>query len=74
MVNLDFQRNNKTVFKSTNFAGYIGMVSGVKPVSMGGGLVNLLIMLHTFFLLSSSALGCFLINDLLIVLVHSIAI
>ncbi|KFO99390.1 Acid ceramidase, partial [Calypte anna] len=31
VVNLDFQRNNKTVFKSTNFAGYIGMVSGVKP-------------------------------------------
>uniref|UniRef100_A0A663M3J4 Acid ceramidase n=2 Tax=Athene cunicularia TaxID=194338 RepID=A0A663M3J4_ATHCN len=31
VVSLDFQRNNKTVFKSTNFAGYIGMVSGVKP-------------------------------------------
>uniref|UniRef100_A0A8V0YUU0 Acid ceramidase n=1 Tax=Gallus gallus TaxID=9031 RepID=A0A8V0YUU0_CHICK len=31
VVNLDFQRNNKTVFRSTNFAGYIGMVSGVKP-------------------------------------------
>uniref|UniRef100_A0A8C5T753 Acid ceramidase n=1 Tax=Malurus cyaneus samueli TaxID=2593467 RepID=A0A8C5T753_9PASS len=31
VVLLDFQRNNKTVFKSTNFAGYIGMVSGVKP-------------------------------------------
>ncbi|KAM6076973.1 acid ceramidase isoform 1-T1 [Chlamydotis macqueenii] len=31
VVNLDFRRNNKTVFKSTNFAGYIGMVSGVKP-------------------------------------------
>lgn len=37
VVVLDFQRNNKTVFKSTNFAGYIGMVSGVKPVSMGMG-------------------------------------
>ncbi|XP_067386641.1 acid ceramidase [Emydura macquarii macquarii] len=31
VVTLDFQRNNKTVFKSTNFAGYVGMVSGVKP-------------------------------------------
>ncbi|OXB64493.1 hypothetical protein ASZ78_005149, partial [Callipepla squamata] len=31
VVSLDFQRNNKTVFRSTNFAGYIGMVSGVKP-------------------------------------------
>ncbi|XP_030419453.1 acid ceramidase [Gopherus evgoodei] len=30
-VTLDFQRNNKTVFKSTNFAGYVGMVSGIKP-------------------------------------------
>ncbi|KAJ6668612.1 hypothetical protein lerEdw1_012094 [Lerista edwardsae] len=31
MVNLNFQRNNKTVFKSANFAGYVGMISGVKP-------------------------------------------
>ncbi|XP_053110490.1 acid ceramidase isoform X2 [Hemicordylus capensis] len=31
MVSLDFQKNNKTVFKSANFAGYIGMISGVKP-------------------------------------------
>uniref|UniRef100_A0A8D0HEI0 Acid ceramidase n=1 Tax=Sphenodon punctatus TaxID=8508 RepID=A0A8D0HEI0_SPHPU len=30
-VSLDFQRNNKTVFKSSNFAGYVGMVSGMKP-------------------------------------------
>ncbi|XP_069780634.1 acid ceramidase [Narcine bancroftii] len=30
-VNLDFQRNNKTVFKSTNFAGYVGMLTGMKP-------------------------------------------
>ncbi|XP_060102404.1 acid ceramidase [Heteronotia binoei] len=31
MVSLDFQRNNKTVFRSSNLAGYVGMVSGVKP-------------------------------------------
>ncbi|XP_054846439.1 acid ceramidase isoform X1 [Eublepharis macularius] len=31
MVSLDFQRNNKTVFKSSNLAGYVGMVSGIKP-------------------------------------------
>ncbi|KAM9792833.1 acid ceramidase [Neosynchiropus ocellatus] len=31
VVNLDFQRNNKTVFKSTNFAGYVGMLTGIKP-------------------------------------------
>ncbi|XP_007428608.1 acid ceramidase [Python bivittatus] len=30
MVSLDFQKNNKTVFKSSNFAGYVGMISGVK--------------------------------------------
>lgn len=30
-VNLDFQRNNRTVFKSTNFAGYVGMLTGMKP-------------------------------------------
>ncbi|XP_014780316.1 acid ceramidase [Octopus bimaculoides] len=31
IMNLDFQKNNKTVFKSVNFAGYIGVLSGVKP-------------------------------------------
>ncbi|XP_063165845.1 acid ceramidase [Candoia aspera] len=30
MVSLDFQKNNKTVFKSANFAGYVGVISGVK--------------------------------------------
>nr|XP_023406956.1 acid ceramidase isoform X2 [Loxodonta africana] len=30
-VNLDFQRNNKTVFKATGFAGYVGMLTGFKP-------------------------------------------
>lgn len=33
VVNLDFKKNNKTVFKSTNFAGYVGMLTGIKPVS-----------------------------------------
>lgn len=32
VVNLDFQRKNQTVFKSTNFAGYVGMLTGIKPV------------------------------------------
>lgn len=35
VVNIDFQRGNKTVFKSTNFAGYVGMLTGIKPVSSG---------------------------------------
>ncbi|XP_054990390.1 acid ceramidase isoform X2 [Sorex araneus] len=30
-VNLDFQRNNKTVFKASSFAGYVGMLTGIKP-------------------------------------------
>uniref|UniRef100_A0A8C6F842 Acid ceramidase n=1 Tax=Monodon monoceros TaxID=40151 RepID=A0A8C6F842_MONMO len=30
-VNLDFQRNNKTVFKAAGFAGYVGMLTGFKP-------------------------------------------
>jgi len=33
VVNLDFKRNGHTVFKSTTFAGYIGMLTGMKPVS-----------------------------------------
>uniref|UniRef100_A0A8C9U5M0 Acid ceramidase n=1 Tax=Scleropages formosus TaxID=113540 RepID=A0A8C9U5M0_SCLFO len=31
VVNVDFQRNNKTVFKSTSFAGYVGMLTGIHP-------------------------------------------
>jgi len=30
-VNLDFRRGGKTVFKSVNFAGYIGILTGVRP-------------------------------------------
>ncbi|XP_012371530.1 acid ceramidase-like [Octodon degus] len=30
-VNLDFKRNNKTVFKATSFAGYVGALTGFKP-------------------------------------------
>ncbi|XP_020832392.1 acid ceramidase [Phascolarctos cinereus] len=30
-VNLDFQKNNRTVFKATSFAGYVGMLTGMKP-------------------------------------------
>ncbi|XP_054599802.1 acid ceramidase-like isoform X2 [Nothobranchius furzeri] len=31
VVNLDFRKNSQTVFKSTNFAGYVGMLTGIKP-------------------------------------------
>ncbi|KAM8940523.1 acid ceramidase [Pelodytes ibericus] len=31
VVNVNFQRNNKTVFVSTSFAGYVGMLTGMKP-------------------------------------------
>ncbi|PNJ76788.1 ASAH1 isoform 49, partial [Pongo abelii] len=31
LVNLDFRRNNKTVFKASSFAGYVGMLTGFKP-------------------------------------------
>ena len=34
VVNIDFTRDNKTVFKSTNFAGYVGMLTGIKPVGL----------------------------------------
>ncbi|XP_006834522.1 PREDICTED: acid ceramidase [Chrysochloris asiatica] len=30
-VNLDFQRNNKTVYKASSFAGYVGTLTGFKP-------------------------------------------
>lgn len=31
VVELDFQRNGVSVFKSVNFAGYIGVLTGIKP-------------------------------------------
>jgi len=30
-VNLDFRRSNKTVFKSVHFAGYVGVLTGIRP-------------------------------------------
>uniref|UniRef100_A0A3Q1I4B5 Acid ceramidase n=1 Tax=Anabas testudineus TaxID=64144 RepID=A0A3Q1I4B5_ANATE len=52
VVNLDFKRKNQTVFKSTNFAGYVGMLTGIKPhtftltmnerFSLDGGYIGIL--------------------------------
>lgn len=52
VVNLDFRRNNQTVFKSTNFAGYVGMLTGLRPnlfsltmnerFSLDGGYIGIL--------------------------------
>ncbi|XP_077574828.1 acid ceramidase [Stigmatopora nigra] len=52
VVNVDFQRHNQTVFKSTNFAGYVGMLTGIKPnlftltmnerFSLDGGYIGIL--------------------------------
>ncbi|XP_047433183.1 acid ceramidase [Mugil cephalus] len=52
VVNLDFKRKNQTVFKSTNFAGYVGMLTGIKPnlftltmnerFSLNGGYIGIL--------------------------------
>ncbi len=33
VVELDFQRGGRTVYKSVNFAGYIGVLTGMKPGS-----------------------------------------
>uniref|UniRef100_A0A8C1U677 Acid ceramidase n=1 Tax=Cyprinus carpio TaxID=7962 RepID=A0A8C1U677_CYPCA len=52
VVNVNFQRGNKTVFKSTNFAGYVGILTGIRPgefsltvnerFSVDGGYVGIL--------------------------------
>ncbi|XP_036372807.1 N-acylsphingosine amidohydrolase (acid ceramidase) 1b [Megalops cyprinoides] len=52
VVNVDFRRNNHTVFKSTNFAGYVGMLTGIRPhtftltmnerFSLDGGYIGIL--------------------------------
>ncbi|XP_066429504.1 acid ceramidase [Eleutherodactylus coqui] len=52
VVNVEFRRNNKTVFVSTSFAGYVGMLTGMKPgiltltmnerFSLDGGYIGVL--------------------------------
>ena len=32
VVNLDFQRGGATLFRATNFAGYVGIITAIKPV------------------------------------------
>ena len=49
---MDFQRKNQTVFKSVNFAGYVGVLTGMKPqhftitlderFSLDGGFVGII--------------------------------
>ena len=34
IITIDWQQKNRTVFKSVNFAGYIGIVTAIKPVSI----------------------------------------
>lgn len=31
IVNIDYQKNGKTVYKTVSFAGYVGVLSGMKP-------------------------------------------
>ncbi|MGH0132236.1 UNVERIFIED_CONTAM: hypothetical protein FKN15_077757 [Acipenser sinensis] len=45
VANVDFQKNNKTVFKATSFAGYVGMLTGIKPVSV----IHKRALLHTLW-------------------------
>uniref|UniRef100_A0A8C1JJC4 ceramidase n=1 Tax=Cyprinus carpio TaxID=7962 RepID=A0A8C1JJC4_CYPCA len=52
LVNVNFQRGHKTVFKSTNLAGYVGILTGIRPgefsltvnerFSVDGGYVGIL--------------------------------
>nr|XP_057932448.1 acid ceramidase [Doryrhamphus excisus] len=52
VVNVDFRRNKQTLFKSTNFAGYVGMLTGIKAnaftltmnerFSLDGGYIGIL--------------------------------
>ncbi|KAM8879241.1 acid ceramidase [Spinachia spinachia] len=51
-INLDFKRNNQTLFKGVNFVGYVGLLTGIKPnlfsvtmnerFSLDGGYIGIL--------------------------------
>lgn len=49
VINVDFQSKGKTVFKSVHFAGYIGVLTGIKPVSTENTLLkaNLIVILYS---------------------------
>ena len=34
IVNLEFQKANKTVYKAVQYAGYVGIITGMKPVRL----------------------------------------
>ena len=34
IINVDYQQKNKTVAKAVHFAGYTGVITGIKPVSI----------------------------------------
>ena len=34
IVNLDFQKGGKTVYKAVQYAGYVGIITGLKPVNL----------------------------------------
>jgi len=34
IITVDWQKKNKTVFKSVNYAGYIGILTALKPVGV----------------------------------------
>lgn len=44
IVNLDFQKKGKTVYKTVNFAGYIGALTGIKPVRALALLISFIIL------------------------------
>ena len=37
IIEVNFQRNNATLYKSITFAGYVGVLTAMKPVSTQGG-------------------------------------
>uniref|UniRef100_A0A4W4H394 Acid ceramidase n=1 Tax=Electrophorus electricus TaxID=8005 RepID=A0A4W4H394_ELEEL len=52
VVNIDFSQNNRTLFRSTSFAGYVGILTGIRPreftltmnerFSIDGGYIGIL--------------------------------
>ena len=49
---MDFQRNGQTVYKTVSFVGYVGVISGVKPVRLFCKF-NMLMFVNQFSLLLS---------------------
>ena len=59
IVNLDFQKSGRTVYKAVQYAGYVGIITGMKPVNWVACRCFLLLVLCYSIVCCSASAHCF---------------